>query len=192
MRDSQEVCIMDTKKKISIKEMQHIGAIEKQLSQRSNPIPNYEFIPENSPLGMEIQRQKIAFGDDLSGLPPGHPLLKIIEEAKKRYEARIEAAKSQSNLKSKTASAKQKNAVNNRTVSDNEEKESARVRAAHKVNRCMEQVDEALKRLLKEIIDNEDLINTERVGRAHLFRLKRTADAMRRLLGETKIPGARA
>jgi hypothetical protein len=44
-------------------------------------------LPDDDPAKVEARRQKMMLGGDLAGLPPGHPLLKILEEAKLRYES---------------------------------------------------------------------------------------------------------
>lgn len=46
-----------------------------------------ESLPDGDPVRKEANRQKAMLGGDLSGLPPGHPLLVMLEEARLRYEA---------------------------------------------------------------------------------------------------------
>lgn len=181
--------------KVSLSQMQHLSELESRLSKKETVSKNMDFVEEGSPLDVEIKRMKAIHGDDLEGLPPGHPLLRIIEDARRRYDAvqnmrngNVAAQKTVSQKRVKTAGAN----VSAATRERNEETEAKRVLSAHKVNRAIEHVDDALRKLMKEIIDNEALINTENVGKLRIYRLKRTADAMRRLLGESKIPGARA
>lgn len=183
--------------KITIGQMQKLSELESRLSKKEVVSQNLDFVEQGSPLDAEIKRMQMVHGTDLSGLPPGHPLLKILAEAKQRYEARQNARQTQAEVNQFVKKQVQKVQPQQmkKTASDNqksEEVESARVLAAHKVNKAIEQTDDSLRRLMKEIIDNEALINTEHVGKLRLYRLKRMADAMRRLLGESKIPGARA
>lgn len=183
--------------KITIGQMQHLSELESRLSKKEVVSQNLDFVEQGSPLDAEIKRMQMIHGQDLAGLPPGHPLLKILADAKQRYEARLNAqyAQSEINRVAKKPVQQVRPQQNTKTAADNrkgEETESARVLAAHKVNKAIEQTDDSLRRLMKEIIDNEALINTEHVGKLRLYRLKRMADAMRRLLGESKIPGARA
>lgn len=177
--------------KISLSQMQKLSEFESRLAKRDAKKLDANAVPTDTPLGVEIRRQQATMGDDLSGLPPGHPLIKILSEAKKRYE--VEANAMAERLQKQNGKGAVKKSRNVAKVDiEAEELEASRVLAAHKVNRGIEKVDECLRELLKEIVDNEDLINREHVGRMRLLRLKRTADAMRRLLGESRIPGARA
>ena len=181
--------------KVTISQMQHLNELENRLSKKETVSQNMDFVEEGSPLDLEIKKMKSIHGEDLDGLPPGHPLFRILAEAKQRYDIMKAAQKAQADMREnvggKTPNKTPKGVSINAKVKP-EETESARVIAAHKVNKAIEQTDDSLRRLMKEIIDNEALINTEHVGKLRLYRLKRMADAMRRLLGESKIPGARA
>ena len=189
--------------KIKFSDMQKLSELENKLSKSASFSRTAESIPKDSPLGREVEAQKKALGGDLDGLPPGHPLIKMIEEAKKRFEQQENERNSvPTESSSKKASVirngeavpagMRKISPVNRTAASAEDREGARVVAAHKVNRAIEKADEVLLALMREITDNEDIINTEHVGKMKLYRLKRMVDAMRRLFGDSRIPGARA
>jgi hypothetical protein len=61
-----------------------------------------DFLPDDHPLKEEVDRQKSMLGGDLSGLPPGHPLLRALESAKRQYDEKkamtdeVAAAKAES------------------------------------------------------------------------------------------------
>ncbi len=44
-------------------------------------------LPDDDPVKQEARKQKMMLGGDLAGLPPGHPLIKMLEDAKARYES---------------------------------------------------------------------------------------------------------
>lgn len=147
-------------------------------------------IPEGHPLKEEIEKQKSLVGD-LSGLPPGHPLLVGLAQSKERYEKTQESKTTDGEdvelkkvRKIDTIERKAKR-VARQQESDGEDR---RFYASKNVNKRVEETLSSVKNLWSVLNENEEILNTHPIGRTRVMRLKRLLFAMERGLTESKIP----
>ncbi len=156
-------------------------------------------LPDDSPLKQNAIGMKKLMGD-LSGLPPGHPLLMAMEEARARYEAE-EAAKRQaegeSEAEAEAEEAKLKKAKRldekkaaREARNRQEEKHERQRNAAKNINSSMAEAMDTLKRLNDNIEACRDDFAGDRYAQMKLDRLQRVLLASMRGLADSKLnPG---
>lgn len=152
-----------------------------------------EFLPEGHPLKEEAARQKSMLGGDLNGLPPGHPLLRALEAAKRNYEAK-KAEENRDKGPDQSAmtgprKAKRPDKDATRKVARRQEDEMSDKRraAAMRVNKGIERVLEAVRELRMEVSESEEILNNEPFSRTKTSRLKRLVFAAERGVSECRI-----
>ena len=158
-----------------------------------------EFLPEDHPLKAEVERQKSMMGGDLSGLPPGHPLLRALEGARKQYEERkaAEAARSEAPEQAEDASGVKKakrvdldaaKAAARKAERFREDDElDRRRRAAAEVNKGIETVTRVAKELFELVARSEEALASDPHSRVKTARLKRMLFAAERGVAECRI-----
>lgn len=126
-------------------------------------------------------------GDDLAGLPPGHPVLEAMREAELRHEERQREAEEQAQRKlrrvKRLRGREQKTARRRKR-----EAAEQRVRLASKVvNAEIDTVMSAIENLANVLRDNEDDLGTSPHVRAKLKRLERVISASYRGFEESHV-----
>ncbi len=151
-------------------------------------------IPDGHPLKVEIDKQKAVLGGDLSGLPPGHPLLRALETAKETYEVRVAEEKKPQTEKPKEDAEKMRKAKRLDEVKarrerwDTERKINDEVNeASSEVNTQMDEVIASVNNMWKVVEKHEEALNQTPVGRVKVLRIKRVLFATKRALSETRI-----
>jgi hypothetical protein len=155
-----------------------------------------ESLPDDHPLKVAATQQKRLLGD-LGSLPPGHPVLLAMEEARQKYEAEQaiaeevakEAAEEEERKIKRVKRLDAKKAA--REARNREEEESERRRAAAKsINSSMTETLDAVKRLSDNIAASQEDFAGDRYALMKLERLNRVLIATMRGIAESKInPG---
>lgn len=148
-----------------------------------------EALPEGHPLKEEAEKQKALLGGDLSGLPPGHPLLVALETAKRNIEAQkaLDAEKEQVKTQIKRAKKIDPNAAKREERRQEDEATDKRRVAAKVVNDNIEEVLKGVKVLFDELSANEEILNTDPFARVKAARLKRLLFATERGISDCRI-----
>ena len=180
---------MKTAKKIGISGMMLSSVKEAEASLARQESQDLEKgIPDGHPLRDEVEKQKALLGD-LSGLPPGHPLLRAMQLAKESYEKIQEQKQSEQDKVSKVKKAKKvdadKAARNARRIE--EENAEKRASAAKMVNTGIDGSLVSIRGLYRVIGECEEILNNDPMGRARVSRLKRLLYATERGLSDCRI-----
>ena len=151
-------------------------------------------LPEEDPLKIAAAHQKKLVGD-LGDLPPGHPVLVAMEEARLRYEAEQEAAQSEDDSEEQERQIRKAKKLDAkkaaREARNREEEENDRRRAAAKnINSSMAEAVDTLKRLNDNIIASHEDFSGDQYAMMRLERMSRVLTATMRGLTEFKLsPG---
>jgi len=150
-------------------------------------------LPEGHPLQEEVAKQKAMLGD-LSGLPPGHPLLQAIRAAKDRYEQQ-QAQKVEE--QDKTAEVRKAKKIEEdqarRTARNEEDAQIERWTVSVKTfNVGVDGILGEVRKLYKTMSEHEEILNIDPVSRMKVGRMKRLLFAAERGLSDLKIAKARA
>jgi hypothetical protein len=150
-------------------------------------------LPEGHPLQEEVEKQKALVGD-LSGLPPGHPLLRALQAAKERYDQQQaqraeEQGKAAEVRKSQTGS---KDEDRRKARAKEDEQTEQWMEASARVNTGLKNAIESIRVLYKVLADNEEILNIEPLSRAKVGRMRRLLYATERGLSDGRIVRARA
>ena len=148
-------------------------------------------IPDGHPLREEANKQKALLGD-LSGLPPGHPLIMAMQAAKDRYEQnQAQRAEEQTRTAEVRKGTKVDEDQARRVAIRAEEEQSEKLLSAAKdVNDRITATLNSVKELYKVLAQHEELLNTAPISRARAGRLKRLLFASERGLSECRISRA--
>jgi hypothetical protein len=146
-------------------------------------------LPEGHPLKEEVDKQKSLLGGDLSGLPPGHPLLVALESARKNIEAQkaFDAEREKARTEIKKAKKIDPNDVKREVRKQEDEVTDKRRQAAKVVNERIESVLKDVKVLFDELVANEELLNTDPFSRVKAARLRRLLFATERGISDCRI-----
>lgn len=150
-------------------------------------------IPEGHPLRDEAEKQKALLGD-LSGLPPGHPLLRAMQAARERYEQQQQQRTEEQDKTAVVRHAQKVDADKARREARRVEEEQAgqRLEAAKLVDAGIQGTLSEVRKLYKTMADSEQILNMDPLSRAKVGRLKRLLFAAERGLSECRIAKARA
>lgn len=150
-------------------------------------------LPKDHPLMPEIERTKAALGGDLGGLPPGHPLLRAMEAAKRNFDAKRAVETDKENVRSDVKKVKkldvEKVRQDAKKVARRQEEEThdKRREAAGQVNGKIDILLGEAKDLLRVVADNEEVLGTDPFSRSKVERLKRMLFAAERGVSECRI-----
>lgn len=146
-------------------------------------------LPPEHPLRAEVERQKAMMGGDLTGLPPGHPLLRALETAKKGYEAKqsVVEQKDEARAEPKRAKKPDQDAARREASRREEETTGKRRATAAEVNRRIDAILGGTKELFAFVSENEEVLNTEPFSRAKMARLKRMLFVAERGVSECRL-----
>ena len=153
-------------------------------------------LPENHPIRVAAAHERQMMGD-LAGLPPGHPLLVAMNDARLRYEAEEfpdedEEDKDQEQIKIRKAKKldAKKAAVTQRRKED---ERADRLRTATKsINTSMRETMDSIKRLNDNIIASQEDFAGDRYALMKLERLSRVLVATMRGISASKLSAGRA
>lgn len=145
-------------------------------------------IPDGHPLKDEAERQKALIGD-LGDLPAGHPLIKMMQAAKERYEQQQSQKNEEQGAAADVRRARKVNEENAKREARRVEDEQSekRIGAAKQVNSGIDVTLTAVRGLYRTMSDYEEILNTDPYSRARIGRLKRLLFAAERGLSECKI-----
>jgi hypothetical protein len=155
-----------------------------------------ESLPEDHPLRMVADEQKKLLGD-LGNLPPGHPVLLAMEEARLRFEAE-KAAEAEADTEAEEAEGRQLKRAKKldakkaaREARDREEEKSERLRVAAKsLNSSMTEAIDSLKRLNDNITASQEDFAGDRYALMKMGRLSRVVVAAMHGIAQSKLsPG---
>ena len=148
-----------------------------------------DVLPEGHPLKEEVDKQKSLLGGDLSGLPPGHPLLVALESAKKNIEAQKAVEGDREKIRTQIKKAKKIDPNEAKRAERREEDETTDMRrvAAKSVNAHIESVLKDVKTLFENLSVNEEILNTDPFSRVKTARLKRMLVATERGISDCRI-----
>lgn len=155
-------------------------------------------VPDGHPLKAEIEKQKAITGGDLSGLPPGHPLIRALQTAQESYESRQSGEKEKSSQQGqpkddidavKLRRAKHLDEAKARRARyDKESQDTDETReAANVVNKQVSEVLAAVRATWETVSGCEETLNRTPTGKVKILRLKRILYATERGLAETRI-----
>jgi hypothetical protein len=147
-----------------------------------------EKLPEE--LKKEVERQKAVIGD-LAGLPPGHPLLTAMEEARLRYEEEqrlLQDSKTETDLvQVRRAKRLESKKVQQRKRVQKEDEGIRLRRAVQSHNASIAETVDAIRRLRKNVSASQEEFDTDRYAMMKLNRLDRMLVAVERGLVESRI-----
>jgi hypothetical protein len=133
-------------------------------------------------------------GGDLSGLPPGHPLLVRLQMAKEAYErSQVQEESQQMQDKAvelrKAKKIEDTKAANERQAKRAEERETAEEcgESARFINKGLDDVQTAVRKLWTVSAEHEENLNKNPFNRAKMLRLKRLLYAVERGLSESRF-----
>ena len=148
-------------------------------------------LPEGHPLRAEMERQKAMLGGDLAGLPPGHPLLRVLETAKMAYERAQSAVDGEEGGRANSQIKKAKKvsdvAARRQTRASEDEKENTRHRAAKDVNGSLESVLVEIRKAWKTLGEHEPILSTDMYSRRKVVRIRSLLAAVERGLTDNRI-----
>ena len=147
-------------------------------------------LPEGHPLRAEVERQKAILGGDLSGLPPGHPLLRALQMARETYERnQAEIVVSEpDNERTEPRKARRLDEAAVRKQRNAEEDDLTRKREAAKVvNDGVDRILLSVRSLWKNLATSEQTLMTEPTSRAKILRMKQMLMAVERRFSETRL-----
>ena len=179
-----------TEKKIKIDGRMLSAAKDAEVALAREAVKGLEdVLPDGHPLQEEVNKQKSLLGGDLSGLPPGHPLLVALESAKKNIEAQktIEGDREKIGTGIKKAKKIDPNAAKREARRAEDETTDRRIVAAKSVNDNIESVLKNVKMLFDDVSANEEILNTDPFSRVKTARLKRMLIATERGISDCRI-----
>lgn len=178
------------KDKISAKSLSGAMAAEEKLAGEEREA----FLDEmpDGPMKEEVKRQKELLGGDLAGLPPGHPLLVAMEEARLRYESEEQLAMEAEATEEESPQVKHAKRLNDKKVRaekriKEEERRDKHRTAAKIVNGSIVEVYDALKRLDENIKASYEDMQGDNYSMMKLERLSRVVAASMRGISESKL-----
>jgi len=150
-------------------------------------------LPDDSPVKAEASKQKSLLGD-LSGLPPGHPLIVALEDAKLRYESEIvsdDRGKDEQSVVSLRRAKKidKRSRYNDRIA---EEEEGNKLRDSIKsYNSYVGEAIESVGRLRRNVSASRDDFSKSRYAMMKLSRLEKMLIAVERGFSESILSAGR-
>jgi len=144
-------------------------------------------IPEGHILKDEIDKQKALLGD-LGDLPPGHPLIKMLMDAKARYETKDEREEEQG----KTAEVRKAKKIEKSKQRREEEErrvaaEGFRKDAAKNINKGIDSLMSGIRSVCEDISEAEEVLNRDPSCKVKVMKAKRLLFAMERGISECRI-----
>jgi hypothetical protein len=125
---------------------------------------------------------------DLEGLPPGHPIRKIIEEAKvnlkSQEEKEIALKATKEKIKARKKKKEEKQKVN---IDEIKEKDKKRLKASKDINNCLDDALGSLVTLGKKIESSFDDFDDYPSSKVKLMQLKRLLVSACRMMRDNKI-----
>jgi hypothetical protein len=175
-------------KKITGNMLNRVKAFDESIA-RQEARALEDVLPDGHPLKAEVEKQKALLGGDLSGLPPGHPLLVRLQMAKEAYERGEVQKESQKMQENAIELRKAKRIEEAKVGKERREKETAFAKeygeAARNVNKGLEEVQISVRKLWEIFRENEENLNKNPLNRARVLRLKRLLFAVERGLSES-------
>ena len=147
-------------------------------------------LPEGHPLRAEVERQKAILGGDLSGLPPGHPLLRALQMARETYERNQEeiVVSESDGERTEPRKARRLDEAAARKQRNAEEDDLTRKREAAKVvNDGVDRILLSVRSLWKNLATSEQTLMAEPTSRAKILRMKQMLMAVERRFSETRL-----
>ena len=180
----------EQKKMISGSILGKLKAAEDSLARQETKALD-DFLPKGHPLKEEVEKQKALLGGDLKDLPPGHPLLRMLEAAKRSYEitqAESEAKKMKDEaVKVRKAKRVEEASVKKEKLAQEDAEAEQRRVTAKVINSGIAEVLTAIKSMWGNLASSEEVMNKDPMGRARLLRLKRILYATERGLSEIRF-----
>ena len=174
------------KKKVDVNLLTGIKEAEKSLAKEE--VRHLEdSVPDGHVLKDELEKQKALLGD-ISDLPPGHPLVKMLLEAKERYETKDEREDAQSKAK-EVRQAKKIDAEKAKREREAQrlEAEENRKKAAKSLNMGMDSTLGSVRELYERVAESEKVLSDDAYAKARVLKLKRLLFALERGISECKI-----
>jgi len=146
-----------------------------------------DVVPDGHILKDELEKHKELLGD-LADLPPGHPLVQALVDAKARYETQDQREDEQS----KTAEVRKAKKIDkDKAQREREarrlEAEEVRKQAANGINKGIDILIEGVRALYGSLEEVEGVLNEEPVCKSKVLKLKRLMFAMERGVSECRI-----
>jgi len=179
---------MTEKMKISGNMITGVKAAEEALA-REEAKGLEDALPEGHPLKEEVEKQKAMMGGDLSGLPPGHPLIRALQHAKRSYDAKkaVEDTKEQFRTQIRKVKKIDPNAAKRVERAREDDESEHRISSAGMVNNEIQALLLKVKDLYGILAQHEESLNTDPFSRTKVLRLKRMMMAMERGLADCRI-----
>ena len=177
---------MSNNKKVDVSMLSGIKDAERSL-EKEEVRRLEDAIPDGHILKDEVNRQKALMGD-IADLPPGHPLIRMLMEAKERYDTQDEREEAQT----KTAEVRkakriEKDKQQRERETERVEKERARRSSAKSLNSKIESLLGNIRSSYEEISATEEVLNEEPSCKAKVLKLKRLLFAVERGISECRI-----
>ena len=181
-------------KKITGNMLNRVKAFDESIA-RQEARALEDVLPDGHPLKEEVEKQKALLGGDLSGLPPGHPLLVRLQVAKEAYErGKVQEDSQQMQDKAQEKAVELRKAKKLNEVKASRERRIAETElaeeyggAAKNVNKGLDEVQVAVRRLWHMFGENEENLNKNPLNRGRVLRLKRLLSAVERGLSESRF-----
>lgn len=173
-------------KKVDVNLISSVKQAEKSLAQEEARRLE-DAVPDGHILKDEVDKQKALLGD-LADLPPGHPLLKMLTEAKERFET----ADQREDEQSKTREVRQAKRIE--ADQQRREREAKRLEAQENRHKVAKSVNKTMDALMGEVRSSyvvlasaEEVLAEEPICKTKMLKLKRLLYAMERGISECKI-----
>ena len=182
----------DMKIKISGKMLSQAKSMESVLA-KEEARKLEDAIPEDHPLMAEVNKAKAALGGDLSGLPPGHPLLRALESAKKNREAKMVVgtgkggASPEVKMVKKIDPEKARQEAKRMATRQADDANDKKKEAAGDVNRRIDALLGETKELFRVVEESEAALGIDPFSRSKVARLKRLLFATERGISGCRI-----
>lgn len=177
---------MSEDKKVDVNMLSGIKEAERSLKKEA--VRKLEdAVPDGHILKDEVDRQKALMGD-IADLPPGHPLVRMLVEAKERYETKDEREDAQTKTSEVRKAKKiEKDRERRERESQRIETEKVRKEAAKSLNAKMDVLTDTVRSAYEEVSGAEAILSEEPVCKAKVMKLKRLLFALERGVSECRI-----
>jgi hypothetical protein len=138
-----------------------------------------------------VEKQKALLGGDLSGLPPGHPLFRMLEASKEAYERIKQKDESQmlqaEAIKVRKAKRIEESKARKEKIAEEDDKTEMRRNAAKAVNKCVDDVVVSIRDAWKIMAGNEEILNNDPYDRRKVIKMKNLLMAVERGLLDNRF-----
>jgi len=173
-----------------------IKAVESNLAREENRELEdiAQRFPKDHPIREEYVKMKVSVGE-LSNLPPNHPFILMLKDAKRQIEhqenpAEAERESEASRREHIAMKAKKMKAQQDKRIKEEEDKAIRRM-AASQVNIQLSRFENSLGNLYETVLGLKDDLSGDPYANTKLIRLERMMSLVKKTIGDCKFSNAR-